>query len=174
MSFKARIADQLVITDDSGNRFRTWTSSKPYKFTKNKIHSKQTIMANITSGNINDQSRYTLVVLEKDSEFYTDNSRYQAKFGNIETVNLVTNLYQRWRLRFTHGLTWAQQDKKWVIRTLIITLLSLIPATYISYQKGYQDGRANEVPKAKEKDSLPAITQPQQGLQDTTLMRRSH
>ena len=139
MSFKAKIATTRVDSYKNGNH-RFSTLKKDFLFTKNKIHLDSERIQFFMNENIFDQSKYTLVRLEKDDSAYSPDSQFQALFDNEVLVNLVTTPINNFRLKWTHKLLWINNQKDWFLKTIISVVLGALISFLLSYRIGYQNG----------------------------------
>jgi len=126
LAFKAHIAS-FILKSPKGDKYWAYTSPIAYKFTKNKIHLPKNYLIIFRPENkIYDQSVYNLKELDKDSEEYSSNSKFQATFADKITVTLITNFWETWALRFTHKRTLYHRNKKWFWGIILAALLGAI------------------------------------------------
>ena len=157
MSFKAHLGTTGFMKDkETGHLFRLHTTPTLYKFTKNKIHTKGDLI-NIFNLVVFDQLTYTITKLDKDHEQRFNNCKYQVTFSNGVTADLITSWWQTQRLRWTHGLTWWQQEQSWITKTLITTLVGIAIAYFISYRVGFQDGLKKGLESASQRGTSQAL-----------------
>lgn len=128
MTFKAKIATSQVLQSNQGG-FRTYTSPYYYEFGKTKIKFPKEITDKTQTllrpeNIIYDNDRYTLIELSKEDNERTKDSKFQAKFSNGLTVNLVMNNYNFWKLKLIHKKTWIQKNSDFLIKESIKALIA--------------------------------------------------
>jgi hypothetical protein len=89
---------------------------------------------------IDDLSKYTLIEVDKLHLDYKNGIKYKIELTNKQIVNIETSFSQTLFLKWTHKKTWWHEERLWIIRTAIVTILSVTTSIYFSYRVGYQDG----------------------------------
>ena len=149
MLFKAKLATTLAIDSNSG-KFRQHTTNPVFVFSKTRIFfpkksdgTQQDFF--ILQDVLKNGDKYELVRLHKyeNIETWTKDSKFQAKFSDTTTLNIVPNFWNGILLRIAHKRYWVQRNWDWFLQTIIATLIGAIMGiigTGLGYHEGYESG----------------------------------